>query len=186
GVPDLLEDKHRAKSVLLNLAFIAAKDRANPIYLYNTNKVEDVTQLFSRQINQHIPVTDVEGAVVPLNTEDPMSAGLIQFISMLQQEANEPLGTGVSLPQDKTEQTATGKAIDQQLNDIAQSLQSKIMQFGESEFWSHWFHRYAKYGPELKEKMANIIGVKGINTEMIDFKDFNTDFPPGVMVYSAK
>lgn len=187
GIADLLEDKHRAKSVLLNLAFIAAKDRANPIYGYNPDKVRDVTQLFSRQINQHIPMDDKD-SVWPLNTEDPMSPGLIQFISMLQQEANEPIGTGVTLqPQkSKTSNTATEASIDQQLNDMAQSLQSKIMQFGESEFWSHWFHRYAKYGAEVKEKMANIVGVKGITTEMIDMKDFNTDFPPGVLVYSAK
>lgn len=188
GVPDLLEDKHRAKSVLMNLAFIAAKDRANPIYLYNVDKVGDVTQLYSRQINQHIPVSDVEGAVVPLNTEDPMSAGLIQFISMLTQEANDPIGTGqVAQPESaKGDKTATHDAINQQLNDMATSLQSKVMQFGESEFWSHWFHRYAKYGPELKDKMANIVGVNGITSTMIDLKDFNTDYPPGVMVYSAK
>ena len=64
---------------------------------------------------------------------------------------------------------------------MAQSIQSKIMQFGEQEFWSAWFHRYAKYGPELGEKMANIVGVKGITSQMIDMKDFNTDFPPGVL-----
>lgn len=188
GVPDLLEDKHRAKSVLMNLAFIAAKDRANPIYLYNTDKVTDVTQLFSRQINQHIPVSDVEGAVVPLNTEDPMSAGLIQFISMLTQEANDPIGTGqVGQPSAaKGDKTATHDAIQQQLNDTSTSLQKKIMQFGEAEFWSHWFHRYAKYGPELKEKMANIVGVKGVKSEVIDMKDFNTNYPPGILVYSAK
>jgi len=34
--------------------------------------------------------------------------------------------------------------------------------------------------------MANIVGIKGVTTEMIDFKDFNTDFPPGVLVFSAK
>lgn len=188
GIADILEDKHRAKSVLINLAFLAAKDRANPIYLYNPDKVTDVTQLFSRQINQHIPVSDIEGAVMPLNTEDPMSVGMIQFISMIQQEANAPIGTGVTLQpqQNKTSNTATEAAIDQQLNDMAQSLQSKVMQFGESEFWSHWFHRYAKYGPQLKEKMANIVGVKGVTSEIIDLKDFNTDFPPGVLVYSAK
>lgn len=188
GVPDLLEDKHRAKSVLMNLAFIAAKDRANPIYLYNIDKVTDVTQLFSRQINQHIPVSDVEGAVVPLNTEDPMSAGLIQFISMLTQEANDPIGTGqVAQPEAaKGDKTATHDAINQQLNDMATSLQSKVMQFGESEFWSHWFHRYAKHADELKEKMANIVGVNGITSTLIDMKDFNTDYPPGVLVYSAK
>lgn len=188
SVADLLEDKHRAKSVLLNLAFLAAKDRANPLYLYNPDKIVDVSQFFSRQINQHIPVNDLEGAVGPMNTEDPMSAGLIQFISMLTQEANEPVGTGqVSQPESaKGDKTATADAINQQMNDMAQSLLSKVMQFGENEFWSQWFHEYARNADDLGEKMANIVGVKGIDTKIIDFKDFNTDFPPGVLVYSAK
>ncbi len=69
---------------------------------------------------------------------------------------------------------------------MAQSLQSKVLQFGEAEFWSHWFHRYKRYGADLGEKMANIVGVKGIKTETVDLKDFNTDYPPGVLVYSAK
>lgn len=190
SLADILEDKHRAKSVLLNLAFIAAKDKANPLYWYNDN-VQDVTQFFARQVNQHIKLKDNaigDSSVGPINKDQPMSPELIQFISMLQQEANAPIGTGVVLqPQkNKSSNTATEAAIDQQLNDMAQSIQSKVMQFGESEFWSHWFHRYAKYGPEFKEKMANIVGVKGITSEMIDMKDFNTDFPPGVFVYSAK
>ena len=188
GIADLLEDKHRAKSVLLNLAFIAAKDRANPTYLYNPDKIKDITQFFSRQINQHIPVNDIEGAAAPLNTEDPMSDGLIQFIALLTQEANDPVGTGSAGEPAKVSrrETATHDAIDQQLSDMAQSLQSKIMQFGEAEFWSHWFHRYALNADELKEKMANIVGVKGITSQLIDLKDFNTDFPPGVLVFSAK
>ena len=187
SVADLLEDKHRAKSVLLNLAFIAAKDRANPIYGYNPDKVRDISQFFQRQINQHIPM-DGPDAVWPLNTEDPMSAGLIQFIALLTQEANDPMGTGSVGEPAKTAQreTATHDAINQQLNDMAQSLQSKVMQFGESEFWSHWFHRYAKNAKDLKTKIANIVGVKGVESQEIDFKDFNTDFPPGVFVYSAK
>lgn len=187
SIADLLEDKHRAKSVLLNLAFIAAKDRANPIYGYNPDKVRDITQFFSRQINQHIPM-DSPDAAWPLATQDPMSAGLIQFISMLTQEANDPVGTGqVSQPMAaKGDKTATHDAIEQQMNDMAQSLQSKVMQFGEAEFWSHWFNRYKKYGKELGEKMANIVGVKGVKTEMIKLSDFQTDFPPGVLVYSAK
>lgn len=190
GIFDLLEDKHRAKSVLLNLAFIAAKDRANPLYWYNDN-VTDVTQFMARQVDQHIKLdgqTTGENSVGPIATEDPMSAGLLQFISLLTTEANEPIGTGAtSQPQQKKgNDTATEAAIDQQLSDMATSLQSKVMQFGEAEFWSHWFHRYAKYAPQLKDKMANIVGVKGINSQLIDMKDFNTDFPPGVLVYSAK
>ena len=188
SIADLLEDKHRAKSVLLNLAYIAAKDKANPLYLYNPDKVTDVTQLFNRQISQHIPVSDVLEAIAPLNKENPMDAGLLNFISVLTTEANEPVGTGtVAQPEArKLSNTATEAAIDQQLNDMAQSLQSKVMQFGESEFWSHWFHRYSKYGEEFGSKMANIVGVKGVKTEEVKMSDFKTDFPPGVMVYSAK
>ncbi len=189
SIADLLEDKHRAKSVLLNLAFIAAKDKANPLYWYDPDKVKDVSQFLSRQINQHIPVEgNGADAVGPINTEDPMSAGLLQFIGLLTQEANEPIGTGSAGEPAKIsrKETATHDAIDQQLNDMAQSILSKVLQFGEKEFWSSWFHRYALHGPELKDKMANIVGVKGVSTEIIDLSDFHTDYPPGVLVYSAK
>lgn len=186
SVADLLEDKHRAKSVLLNLAYIAAKDQANPLYGYNPDKIRDVSQFFSRQIDQHIPMDD-ETAAWPLNKASTMSPELMNFISMLTQEANEPLGTGQALdPQASSNTTATKSSIDQQLNDLAQSLQSKVMQFGEKEFWSQWFHRYALHAPELKEKTANIIGVKGVDSTIVSLDKFKSDYPPGVMVYSAK
>ena len=189
SVADLLEDKHRAKAVLLNLAFIAAKDQANPLYWYDPAKVQDVAQFLSRQINQHIPVEgDGALAVGPIQKASALSADLQAFIQYLDAEAEGPIGAGkpMSEPGGSTKQTATQASLDQQLNDMAQSLQSKVMQFGESEFWSAWFHRYAKHGPALKEKMANIVGIKGVDTRVIDLSVFNTDYPPGVMVYSAK
>ena len=189
SVADLLDDKHRAKSVLLNLAFIAAKDEANPLYLYNSDKVDDVTQFLSRQVNQHIAVSDVVDAVAPLNKAHSMSPELLNFIRVLESEAEEPMGAGkpmASTGASGVGTTATQVAIDQQLNDMSQSLLSKVMQFGEAEFWSHWFHRYAKYGKALGSKMANIVGVKGVDSTEIDLKVFNTDFPPGILVYSAK
>lgn len=188
SVADLLEDKHRAKSVLLNLAFIAAKDVANPIYLYDPDKIKDVSQFLARQVNQHIPVEgDPNVAVAPLNKAPAMSPELISFMTALQQEANDPIGTGVSLePQAGGQETATEVAIDQQMNDMAQSLASKILQFGEGEFWSQWFHRYQKHADALKYKFANIVGVKGVETREIDMNLFKTQFPPQVQVYSAK
>lgn len=188
SVADLLDDKHRAKAVLLNLALIAAKDQANPIYLYNKEKVDDVTQFMSRQVNQHIPVSEMEGAVEPLQKAPAMTADLQAFMQYLDAEAEAPMGAGkpMSEPGGSTSQTATQASLDQQLNDMSQSLISKVMQNGEKEFWSHWFHRYAKNGPALKEKMANIVGVKGVDSQVIDLSLFSTDFPPGIMVYSAK
>jgi hypothetical protein len=187
SIADLLEDKHRAKAVLLNLAFIAAKDQANPVYGYNPDKVRDVSQFFSRQINQHIPMDD-ETAAWPLNKNAAMSADLQAFIQYLDAEAEEPMGAGRPMAPTSSQEvgTATQAAIAQQLNDMAQSLLSKVLQFGEKEFWAQWFHRYAKHADELKEKTANIVGIKGVDTQIINLKDFHSDFPPGVMVYSAK
>lgn len=188
SVADLLDDKHRAMSVLLNLAFTAAKDTANPVYLYNSEKVDDITQFLARQINQHIPVSDVVDAVAPLQKAPSMSPDLMNFMSRLVTEANDPIGTGlVGQPQqDAGSDTATEAAITQQMNDMAQSILSKVMQFGEKEFWSHWFHRYAQHADDLGIKMANIVGVKGVDTKEIDLSVFHTDYPPGVLVYSAK
>lgn len=187
SVADLLEDKHRARSVLLNLAFIAAKDKANPLYWYDPDKVKDVTQLFSRQINQHIPVSgNGAEAIGPLNTDSAMDPSLQAFMQTLNQEANDPVGTGMALTPHKGKETATQAAIQQQLNDLAQSLQSKVMQFGEKEFWSHWYQRYVRYTKEGDEKIATIVGVKGMTFEKIDLGDIHTKFPPGVVVYSAK
>lgn len=187
SVADLLEDKHRAKSVLLNLAYIAAKDQANPLYGYNPDKVKDVSQFFNRQILQHVPMED-DTAAWPLNKASTMSPELISFITTLTQEAELPIGAGQPMNTNGSQAkgTATQASLDQQLNDMASSLQSKVMQFGESEFWSQWFHRYAKHAAELKEKTANIIGVKGVDSTIISLDVFQADFPPGVMVYSAK
>lgn len=187
SVADLLEDKHRARSVLLNLAFLAAKDKANPLYQYVPDKVKDVTQLFSRQISQHIPVENVTDSIAPLNTDSAMDPSLQAFMNMLNQEAADPVGTGAA-PEMKQggKQTATEAAIQQQLNDLAQSLQSKVMQFGAAEFWSHWYQRYKRHAKTGDEKIATIVGVKGITFEKIDLGDIQTKYPPGVLVFSAK
>lgn len=187
SVADLLEDKHRARSVLLNLAFLAAKDKANPLYVYDPDKVKDVTQLFSRQIYQHIPVTDIETAIGPLNKDSAMDPSLQAFMQMLNSEASDPVGTGLAAEAPrKGKETATEAAIQQQLNDLAQSLQSKVMQFGEAEFWSQWYMRYKRYTQAGDEKIAAIVGVKGMKFEKIDLGSIKTKYPPGVLVFSAK
>lgn len=186
SVADILDDKHRAESVLLNLMYTAAKDKANPLYGYNPDKVRDVTQLFNRELSQHIPMDDTS-AMWPLNTQDPLTPGLQAFMQMIKAEANDPIGTGMALtPAKKGKQSATETAIQQQLNDLAQSLQSKVMQFGEKEFWSHWYQRYRRYTKAGDIKVATISGVKGMTFQKIDLGDVHTKYPPGVLVFSAK
>ncbi len=60
------------------------------------------------------------------------------------------------------------------------------MQFGAAEFWSHWYQRYVRYTNDGDEKIATIVGVKGITFEKIALGEIKTKYPPGVLVFSAK
>jgi len=186
SIPDLIEDMHRAESVLMNLAYIAAKDEANPIYKYNPNKVKDVTQLFQRQISQHIPVDDME-AVQALQQHPALSASLLQFLGLIKSAAQDPIGTGMTFqPIKKGNQTATEASLQQQVNDLAQSLQSRVLQIGEKEFWEHWYNRYLRHTKEGDEKIIAVTSVTGVSFESIKLGDIRTKSPPKVDVYSAK
>ena len=98
SVPDLIQDKHRAQSVLMNLAYLAAQDDANPIYLYDKNHVDDPTQFMSRQIGQHVAVDDLNAAVKPMQTHAAMSAALSAFLSLLGSHSSEVIGTAIIQP----------------------------------------------------------------------------------------
>lgn len=187
SVPDLIEDKHRAESVLLNLAYVAAKDEANPVYAYNPDLVKDVTQLFQRQINQHIPVEDTQLAIAPLNKNAALSTSLLAFLNILRNEAQDPIGSGMTFqPTKKGKETATKAALDQQTVDMSQSLQSKILQIGEKEFWGHWYRRYLQNTKDGDKKILALTSVKGVTFESINLGDIRTKYPPKVMVLSAK
>ena len=187
SVPDIVEDKHRAKSVLMNLMFMAAKDDANPIYLYNPDLVQDVSQLFSRQILQHIPVDDVDKSVKPLATHPAMSAAVNAFIQLLNSESSEAIGTAIVSPSaQKGKKSATESAQMQQIADLTSSLQAKVIAIGENEFWSHWYLRLVHNMGEADEKIIKLTSVTGITFETVKLDDFKTKFPPKIQMTSKK
>ncbi|MCL5436082.1 MAG: hypothetical protein M1275_03295 [Patescibacteria group bacterium] len=188
SVPDLVEDKHRATAVLYNLSYVAAKDEANPLYVYDQDAVQDESQLLQRQIKQHIPVKgDPDMAIKPMRKNSAVTNSLLSFMGILKNEAAEVIGTTqIAQPAQKGKKTATEAAILQQIADLAGSLQSKVLAIGEKEFWSHWYKRYERYAAEGDKKIISISNVNSVNFEEIDLKDILTKFPPKVMVLSSK
>ena len=69
AIPDLTEDKQRARSVLQNLGLKQAKSNLHPMYLFNTTKIKNKADL-NFEFNKFIPVDgDVSGAVQPMNKD---------------------------------------------------------------------------------------------------------------------
>lgn len=187
SVPDLIEDKHRALNVLLNLAYIAVKDEVNPIYLYDTSKVQNPSQFFQRQPNQHIAVNDTSGAVLPMKQKPSLSSSALAFINTMKSEASDVIGAAMpaSLGQTK-KKSATQDAMLQQIADLTQSLQAKLIQNGEVEFWGQWYHRYLKYSKEGDMKTAIITDAVGTTFESIQLDKIKTKYPPRIIVMASK
>ena len=187
SVPDLLEDKHRAKSVLYNLMYMAAKDEANPSYLYNPDLVKDVSVFFQRQIEQHIPVEDIERAVKKLNLGPAVSNSLLQFVGILNNESTDAIGSTMVQPvMPRGKKSATESALAQQIADLTAALQSKILGIGEKQFWSHWYNQHLKHMKQADEKIITLTSVSGVSFEKIKLDDIKTKYPPKIEILSQR
>lgn len=190
SVFDLIEDKHRAKNVLLNLAYIAAKDEVTPIFVYKGDHVENPGQLYQRQIMQHIEVTadaDVNATIAPLKKNNSLSNSILSFLNILGNEAADAVGTTqISPPMQKGKKTATGEAIQQMIADLVGSLQSRVIGNSEKEFWTHWYQRYLKNAQDGDQKLVSVTNSQFTTFQTIQLKDIKTELPPKIIIYSSK
>lgn len=191
SIPDLMEDKHRAKNVLLNLMYMAAKDEANPLYVYQEGALVDEDSLLQRQVLQHLQIksgTPVSEAISPLNTKSALTGSLLNFMTLLSQESSDPIGTAMQAPKAGGKKSATEAAALQQIAELSSSLQQKIIGFSTREFVSHWYHRYIlpKNIEAGDKKMISISTVSGVTFEQIELDHIKTKYPPRVRILSSK
>ena len=190
SVPDLIEDKHRAENVILNLAYISSKDQATPIYVAKASALTNPSQLLQRQINQHILVeddADTGTAIQPLNKATGLSASTLQFLNIIKGEAAEAVGTAqISPVVSKGKKTATGDALMQQIADLTGSLQSRIIGASEKEFWSHWYQRYVNNMKEGDRKIIAVTNSQFTTFETIQLDSIKTKLPPKIICFSAR
>lgn len=190
SIPDLIEDKHRAENVLLNLAFIAAKDEATPIYVYKEDALTNPSQLLQRQINQHIEVTnesDTQTSISPLRKSVGLSNSTMQLMNIMKNEAAEAVGTSQISPiVSKGKKTATDSSIQQQIADLVGALQSRIIGKSEKEFWSHWYQRYIHNMKEGDQKILAVTNSQFSTFERIQLEDIKTELPPKAIIYSSR
>jgi len=168
--------------------YTAAKDEADPIYLYDPDLVQDATQFYQRQINQHIQARDIERAVAPMRKSPATTASLLQFINILNQETGEAIGTAITQPfLQRGKKSATEAAILQQIAELTASLQSKIIAIGERDFWSHWYMRLINKLTDANKKQLQLTSVTGLPIfESIGLSDIKTIFPPRVEILSVQ
>ena len=160
SVPDLVEDKQRARSVAQNLALKGIKSGLRPKYLFNTNKIKK-SYLQKEELNKHIPIDgDPNNSIVAVQTQQ-VKVEVQWILGILDSAAQRATAT----PASNQGQVATGNPTATEINkasvgsDVRYSLSAKIFGWSERAFWRQWYFLYKTFfAKDIDEKVIRITG----------------------------
>ena len=186
SVPDLTEDKQRARAVLQNLILTAAKDDAKPKMAIAKDRIINMGDLNGDYVR--VKGESADGALAPI-IKNGLTNKVQWIMDLLDQSAQRALATP-EIQQGMAQQGAqtlgeleimTAKI------DTRNSLAVKIWGWSEREFWRQWAYLYKTHFKDgIDEKISRIIGPWGPEFNPLKRGDivFNSD--PDIEIESTQ
>ena len=186
SVPDLVEDKQRARAVVENLGIKGIKVGLNPTYLFNTNKIQNRGNL-NVAFNKHIPVDgDPTNSVVALQRQ-AVKAEVSWIMEVLDTAAQKATATP-DLQQGATSEekrTATELNLVSAKVDTRYSLSAKIFGWSEKRFWRQWYDLYKDHFEEgIDEKVIRLVGSMGSKWRTLTRENIVAHTDPDIKIES--
>jgi len=190
SVPDLVEDKQRARAVAQNLGLNAMKADLYPMYIYDSNRITNRKDL-DFNFNKFIPIDSKEksvaDAIVPLIKSRP-NMGLLDFIyNSLDVSAQKATST----PEMQQGAISQEKRTLGEVNLIASkvdtrySLSAKIFGWSEKRFWRQWYQLYKdNFEEDIDEKILRIVGAFGAKWRPLKRDNIIARIDPDVKIES--
>lgn len=190
SLPDLVEDKHRAKAILVNYALVAAKRDAIPQFIYDRDALVNRNDLSTAEIHKNIPLNANGRSVSDLIREMPKSGSVsnewLSILSELDKEVEG--GTGGNFSQTGMQPGKKTPASQLQLmktmTDARIGLTAKLFAAAEKDFWQRWYARYKQFFTETDKKAIRIVGALGPKFDIVKRVDFVAKTDPDVQVTS--
>lgn len=186
SIPDMVEDKQRARAVVINVALQATKANAHPMYLFNKNKIENRADL-NFEINKQIPIDgDPTNVVVPMQ-KDRIQQDVEYILNTLGSAAQQATATPAIEQGAITEskRTATELTLVTQSVDNRYSLSIKIFGWSERRFWAQWYFLYKQYfADRIDKKTIRISGILGPKFRPLRRENIIAKIDPDVMIES--
>jgi len=161
SIPDMVGDKQRMRSEIINLAATIVKSQQYPHYIYNSNLIRNRADLkFGFNKFTGVP-GNPRDVIVPMNQYTPNIAFtnyILQFLDASAQRAtaSAEMQQGVLAGQERTLGELNLVA---QKADTRYALMMKTLMMGEKRFWQQWYAMYKKYFKEgLDEKVLRLTG----------------------------
>lgn len=191
SIPDLTEDKQRARAIASNLGLNMMKADLMPSYIYDSNKITNRKDL-QPGFNKFIPVDpkgeNLNTAIMPMIKARP-NLGLLDFIY---QSLDASAQKATATPEIQQGAVSSEKRTLGELNlvsskvDTRYSLSAKIFGWSEKRFWNiGWYQSYKdNFEDGIDEKVVRIVGAFGAKWRPLMKKDFVTRIDPDIIIES--
>lgn len=186
SIPDLTEDKQRARATLLNISMESAKSEVTPSYLFDNTRIKNKHDLNLR-INKFIPVEGrTDNAITPVNksTAHQFATLIMDTLDYSVQRATSAsnLRQGIQSTDNRTlgeqELAASG-------SDTRFSMSAKIFGWSEKGFWRLWYLLYKKHFKEdIDEKVVRISGALSPTWRPLTRENIISEVDPDVKIES--
>lgn len=188
SIPDLIEDKQRARSVMINLGMESAKADLYPMYLFNKKKI-DIEQNLDFEFNKMIPIKgDTANAMTPIQKSVfHQQVNLIMNIldtaaqkSVAAPEVSQGVQPGQARTLGETEHILAGK-------NVRHSLSAKIWGWSEKRFWQQWYWIYKRdFENSIGKKLLRIQGPLNVTWRKLTKENFITEKDPDIFIESTE
>lgn len=160
SIPDLTEDKQRARAMLLNIAMESAKAEVTPTYLFDQTKIKNKNELNFR-INKFIGVDgEVGNAMMPVqkSTAHGYASLIMDVLDVSAQRATAATEIRQGI-QSKKKTTLGEQEMAASGGDKRFGMSAKIFGWSERAFWQQWYVLYKKhFKSEIDTKIVRIQG----------------------------
>ena len=190
SIPDLTEDKQRARAVAQNLGLDAMTADLYPMYIYDNKKITNRNDL-SFNFNKFIPVDpkgeNLNTAIMPLIKSRP-NMQLLNFIyeslAVSAQRATATPDIQQGMQSEKDRPLGETNLISTNV-DTRYSLSAKIFGWSESRFWWEWYQVYKdNFADEIEEKVIRLVGAFGNKWRPLKKKDMIGRLDPDIKIES--
>lgn len=186
SIPDLIEDKQRARATVQNLALAGIKLGQNQTFLYNTNKIKNRANLVP-DFNKHIPVDgDVVNAIMPVDRTQ-----VKQEVNWILETLDQASQRATATPDMQQGASASSRRTATEMNlvsskvDTRYSLSAKVWGWSEKVFWKQWYKLYKNnFKDDIDEKVIRISGAMGPKWRPLTTENIVAKTDPDVKIES--
>ena len=190
SIPDLVEDKQRMRSVMINLGIQATKADLYPMYLFDEKRVKNKGDLFNFNFNKFVAIQgegDVQNAVKPMNKAAPR----MDFVNFILNTLDVSAQKATATPDMQQGQISEEKRTLGELNLVASkvdsrySLTARVFGWSERAFWAKWYKLYKKHFKDgIDEKVIRISGSYGTRWRTLTRENIIAEVDPDIKVES--